>query len=132
MGSLPEREYTKAELERMHKQMCIGCVSCLRTERDALQARVEGLDTDLTEIATTMTEHFDSVDLNDLPVSLTKGIKALVALAKRRKRAMELILKSVPPNPEFTAEDGVRVYELQLDELDIALARAAIEEKKHG
>ena len=41
MGSLPEREYTKAELERMHKQMCIGCVSCLRTERDALQARVD-------------------------------------------------------------------------------------------
>jgi hypothetical protein len=48
-------------------------------ENARLQERVESLDTDLTEIATTMTEHFDMVDLNDLPVSLTKGIKALLS-----------------------------------------------------
>ncbi len=60
-------------------------------ERDVLQTRVEGLDTDLTEIATTITEHFDSVDLNDLPVSLTKGIKVLVARSERREREWDFL-----------------------------------------
>ena len=30
MGRLPEREYTDAELDQMHKATCVGCVSCLR------------------------------------------------------------------------------------------------------
>jgi hypothetical protein len=46
------------------------------TEEELL-AKLEAQDADLTEIATTMTDYFDSVDLNDLPISLTKGIKAL-------------------------------------------------------
>ena len=38
MGSLPEHKYTDAELERMHKQTCFGCVPCLRAENARLQA----------------------------------------------------------------------------------------------
>ena len=39
--------------------------------------------------------------------------------------ALGLFLESVPPSPEFTDAHGVKVYGLQLDELDINLARAA-------
>ncbi|KKL70017.1 hypothetical protein LCGC14_2109140 [marine sediment metagenome] len=64
----------------------------------ALLAKVEAQDADLTEIATTMTEHFDSVDLNDLPVSLTKGILALLAQGERQRKALGHALHLVEHN----------------------------------
>jgi hypothetical protein len=41
MGGLPEREYTDAEREQIHRQTCPGCVSCLRAENARLQELVE-------------------------------------------------------------------------------------------
>ncbi len=40
MGSLPEREYTDAEREQMHRQTCPGCVSCLRAEITTLERQL--------------------------------------------------------------------------------------------
>ncbi len=60
-------------------------VTELREGYARLQERVEAMDTDLTEMTATMAEHFDVVDLNDLPVSLTKGLAHYKALAERRK-----------------------------------------------
>ena len=54
------------------------------------------------------------------------GLRARIA---RLEAALKDFVEAIPPNPDFIAEDGVKVYGIQLDELDINLARRALEDK---
>ena len=60
--------------------------------------------------------------------TLERQWKDAEALAERRKEALKPFLDAVPPNPDSTDADEVKVFGLQMDELDIANARATIEE----
>jgi len=94
-----------------------------------LEATVTAMDTDLTEMTTTMAEHFDSVDLNDLPVSLTKGIKGFLALAERRKEALEADVELLRTLASLHHDNLDATQELRVLKV-LNQARAAIEEGK--
>ena len=128
MGSLPEHEYTDAELEQMHKRTCFGCVSCLREENTRLQEQLRvaqyGYESN-TQLA---------AEGNIVIMRLETERDGYKALAERRKEALR-VLEWLPEDDGDWAEcpccGALRMNGHIPDgcQLSAAIAAEALEEK---
>ncbi len=126
----------------MMKAALEGEIADVRAENARLQERVEKLSRGRKEAYNRMAQA-----QGQLEMTLETGTAAYLswrtandalkrerdearARAERRKEALKPFLDAVPPNPDFTDADEVKVFGLQMDELDIANARATIEEEE--
>jgi len=116
-GREAERTVAQQECDSLQAAM-----NTLLHERDALQAKVKEADEVMGLAVVAFKERVREVAL------LKRERDNYKVLAERRKEALMEFLDAVPPNPDRVDEDGVKVFGLSMDELDINHARAAIEQ----